>query len=66
MFFLINNYKKNMKENKKELKAKKTLSKKKKKNILNGFQKVLITQKESLNKSQKNFYNSPNIKLGHR
>ena len=56
-----------MKDNKIELKNRKTISKKKNKNILNGFTKLFITEKDNLNKSQKNFYNnSPKIKLGNR
>ena len=56
-----------MKDNKIELKNRKTLFKKKNKSILNRFKRLFITEKDNLNKSQKDFYNnSPKIKLGNR
>jgi hypothetical protein len=56
-----------MKINKSESKKKKVLSKKKNQiEPLKNFSKVLITEKNYLNTSQKNFSNTPRIKLGQR
>ena len=55
-----------MKETKMEIKARKSISKRKNKNPLNNFKKLFITEKDNLHKSQKNFFNSPKIKLGQR
>ena len=55
-----------MKENKVEIKKTKTKVKKKNQDPINNFKKVLITEKDNLNKSQKDFFISPRIKLGQR
>lgn len=56
------------KDGKNETKSKKTISKTKKKNqeSLKNFNKLLITERDNLNQSQKNFFYSPKIKLGQR
>ena len=50
----------------KEVKSRKSISKRKSKNPFNNFKKLFITEKDNLNKSQKNFFESPKIKLGQR
>ncbi len=42
---------------------KKTLKPKSKMQL---FEKIFITERDKLNKSQKNFFNSSRIKIGHR
>lgn len=56
------------KDGKNETKSKKIISKTKKKNqeSLKNFNKLLITERDNLNQSQKNFFYSPKIKLGQR
>jgi hypothetical protein len=50
------------------MKTKKNTSKqkKKKKDLLKTFKELLIKEKETLNQSQKHFYNSPQVKVGQR
>lgn len=57
-----------MKNNTKEVKIKKTISKRKNQNepLKKNFTKVLITEKDYLNTSQKIFFNNPKIKIGQR
>ena len=56
------------KDGKNETKSKKIISKTKKKNqeSLKNFNKLLITERDNLNQSQKNFFYSPKTKLGQR
>lgn len=60
------------KDNKVELKKRKVSSntlkpkKLKPKSQIKLFDKIFITEKDKLNKSQKDFLNSPKIKIGHR
>lgn len=62
----------NSKDNRVELRKRKmstNISKPKKlkpKSQIKLFDKVFITEREKLNKSQINFLNSPKIKIGHR
>lgn len=58
----------NVKESKIDMKPKKNISKqkKKKKDLLKTFKELLIKEKETLNQSQKHFYNSPQVKVGQR
>ena len=60
--------KEKMKNNTKEVKIKKTISKRKNQNepLKKNFTKVLITEKDYLNTSQKIFFNNPKIKIGQR
>ena len=60
------------KDNRVELKKRKMSSntqkqkKLKPKSQIKLFDKIFITEKDKLNKSQKNFLNSSKIKIGHR
>jgi hypothetical protein len=60
------------KDNRIELKKRKMSSnalkqkKLKPKSQIKLFEKIFITEKDKLNKSQKNFLNSSKIKIGHR
>ena len=62
----------NSKDNRVELKKRKMSSntqkqkKLKPKSQIKLFDKIFITEKDKLNKSQKNFLNSSKIKIGHR
>ena len=58
----------NTMESKMKAKPRKTISKNKKKiqDSKKNFKKLLMTEKDSLNKSLKNFFHSPRIKVGQR
>jgi hypothetical protein len=69
---MLNKKMNSSKDNRVELKKRKMSSnalkqkKLKPKSQIELFDKIFITEKDKLNKSQKNFLNSPKIKIGHR
>ena len=69
---MLNKKMNSSKDNRVELKKRKMSSnalkqkKLKPKSQIELFDKIFITEKDKLNKSQKNFLNSQKIKIGHR